>query len=159
MSLVIKNNLMKARPIQFNNRLFCFKWMKNRLAYNLLNRIHFFCNTPKFGDNSFFFRNDIITHNILSVKGQLDGNKAGCRQKILQSFFTHILFVDNKTEQKLDGDLINERAELRPSIRHKHYCLKVFFSFFKKLIRLFCKEWCFKLFIRYSKYFYISNIS
>ncbi len=34
----------------------------------------YFCDTPKLMRRLFFFRDDVITHTILSVKGQSDGN-------------------------------------------------------------------------------------
>jgi len=50
-----------------------------------------------------FVIRDVITHTILSVKGQLNGNSQETANFVL-FFFSHIHFVDNITAQKVDGN-------------------------------------------------------
>lgn len=90
--------------------------------YGSGSRADVFCNTPK------LFEDDIITHTVLSVKGQLDANRLETAN--LENFFSHV--VDKRTTQKVDGNLTN--VEL---VFHNIYHCTLYSNFSVKMC-LFC---------------------
>ncbi len=128
--MLIKNISCRIR---FNNRLFCFKWMKNRqlAAYNLRNMINYVWHMLK---GHFLLRDDIITtHTPLSVKHQLDGNRLETANiaKCFSRTFTLSNTKQRKTGWKLGycKDTIETTDLEQPTSLAMAACYQCFFFF------------------------------